>query len=355
MRLLTILLASLVSALTAAAQDPPEVQLALGGLDPVELCSGKEVAGEPGRTTEHWIYRYRFANDENRDRFLAEPERYGIQMGGGCARMGPQSGKGDPGRFWVHDERIYIFASDACRETFRKDPGRFLDPDESMPAGDAERAAELIAQARAAHGGDRIAEMNVLLSRTAKVQEINGEEMEVGQRWTLAFPNRLRLDRWWGGYESSTVVVRNAGFTVGNDGDVEELHATAVRNLLRAVVRHPIVILRSAARDDFRAVQVGEAEVGGMPVELVAASVLGTTTTLAIDPGTGQVLSVRYRGRGPGLQFGKLEVLFSDFRKVGGILLPHAERVRFEGEDAMTREWTHEVDPELEEDYFKRD
>jgi hypothetical protein len=58
----------------------------------------------------------------------AEPERFAVQMGGGCGRMGPLSGSCSPERFAVHDGRIDIFASDAWGATTTLDGQR----DESL-------------------------------------------------------------------------------------------------------------------------------------------------------------------------------------------------------------------------------
>ena len=70
--------------------------------DAVALQGGEEVTGDAGIHAEHQGVTYHFANKANRDTFLKNPDRYAMQLGGACARMGPLSGKGDPARWTVH-------------------------------------------------------------------------------------------------------------------------------------------------------------------------------------------------------------------------------------------------------------
>jgi YHS domain-containing protein len=107
-----------------AAVGPPP---ALAGFDPVLLVQGKEEKGRAELTVERGRYRYAFASEANRDRFLADPAAFEIQHDGACAAMastGAPAGTGDPDRYLVREGRIYIFASDACRESFRASASR---------------------------------------------------------------------------------------------------------------------------------------------------------------------------------------------------------------------------------------
>jgi hypothetical protein len=80
-------------ALPAHADEAPKATHALRGLDPVELCGGHEVAGDPARVATHGGHAYAFASEANRAAFTADPERYAIQWGGACARWGPSPGR----------------------------------------------------------------------------------------------------------------------------------------------------------------------------------------------------------------------------------------------------------------------
>lgn len=125
-----------LACLAAPAGGPPS-ELALNGLDPVELAQGREVEGSEELELDHRLFRYRFASAANRERFARDPEERGIQFDGACGKMGPPGGVCSPDRWLVHEGRIYLFASDSCRSSFARDPGRFLVDADPEPQGDA--------------------------------------------------------------------------------------------------------------------------------------------------------------------------------------------------------------------------
>ena len=147
---LTLGAAALAIAASLPAQDDT-TSPALRGLDPVSLTAGQETAGEAAHQASYGGYTYRFESAKNRATFLAAPQRFAIQMDGGCASMGPLSGRGSPDRFLVHDGRIYIFASDPCRDGFAKNPAACFDPDVARPQPSAAaiaRGRELLGKGR---------------------------------------------------------------------------------------------------------------------------------------------------------------------------------------------------------------
>lgn len=57
-------------------------------LDPVELVRGREVVGDEGILATHYRFAYLFASEKNKAEFERRPEKYEIQLGGACGRMG---------------------------------------------------------------------------------------------------------------------------------------------------------------------------------------------------------------------------------------------------------------------------
>jgi hypothetical protein len=53
--------------------------------------------------------------------------------------------------------------------------------------------------------------------------------------------------------------------------------------------------------------------------------------TLAIDKGTGLVLSVAFTGRGLDSEIGDFVLVLGDYREIGGLRLPFSERALFNG------------------------
>lgn len=116
----------------------PAAEPVLRGLDPVLLTAGEEVEGDPRFEAEHDGWRYLFASAENRDRFQADPARYGIQGDGQCPVY--PSAEADPSIYAVHDGRIHIFATESCIEKFVQDPEYYI---ATNVAPDSERMTSL--------------------------------------------------------------------------------------------------------------------------------------------------------------------------------------------------------------------
>jgi YHS domain-containing protein len=119
-----VLLASVLSAQMPGAGGPVD---ALDGLDPVLLIQGKEVPGKSALSAVHGGFTYLFSTADNTAAFERSPDKYAIQLGGLCARMGRSTG-GNPSDFLVHEGKIYIFGSSECHKRFAAAPASYLPP-----------------------------------------------------------------------------------------------------------------------------------------------------------------------------------------------------------------------------------
>src|SRR5258706_16350791 len=88
-----VFIALLISSAPAIAQleyntvsEGADKLLMMRGKDPVSYFQGAEpVIGNPGIKAEHGGVTYRFASEENRKLFLANPEKYVPMYGGHCS------------------------------------------------------------------------------------------------------------------------------------------------------------------------------------------------------------------------------------------------------------------------------
>jgi len=241
------LLFTLVLAL-AATTDP-----ALRGLDPVELCQGREVPGDAARTLEREGFHYLFASGETRARFESDPARFAIQMGGGCGRMGPLSGRGAADRFVVHDGRIYVFASDGCRAGFLEAPGKHVDRDDPPLEGDAralERGRELLALAlRGLGGAERVDAARAVSIVKEGTQESGGRTYRTRTAEIWRFPDDLRTESAWDDKNFVTVATPADAFT-GRD-EMEPLPGPGRVELRRQMGREALWLLRHRGAQGF--------------------------------------------------------------------------------------------------------
>jgi hypothetical protein len=109
--------------------DGDDTDLMLLGFDPVSYFDpGGPLPGRASWRARHRHGSYRFASAENRDRFVAAPDRYAPQYGGFCAKgvsYAIRAG-GDPRVYEIRDGRLYIFVNDYARDYWRTDPADFV-------------------------------------------------------------------------------------------------------------------------------------------------------------------------------------------------------------------------------------
>ncbi len=329
-------------------------------LDIIDLSRGVETPGREDLAAAHEGFVYWFASEANRDAFLAEPAARRIQWGGACGRMGPLSGKGAVARYGTHDGRVFLFASDACRTTFLQSPEKFVEGPEAPPKFDTakrERARAALGRAEAAFGAEALAGVRTYVEFSEAESESRGEKVRTTSTFTAQFPASFRRDDTWGEeYAWGDVVTREDAFSFSSDGP-EALASDQREALLRMLAHHPLVILRSRGEPGFVAGHAGEGEIDGARVEFVDVWMWGAATRLAIDAQSGRVVSARYRGRGPNLTVGDVEIRYGDWREAGVVTAPFARQGWFNGERAEGVDATLtavRVNEPVEEGFFVR-
>ncbi len=112
--------------------------VAIRGTDPVAyFTEGKPVAGKKEFSHEWAGATWYFANADNRDTFLAEPDRYAPQYGGFCAWAVAAKGRlysTQPGNWSIVGGKLYLNYSDGIQEIWDKDRQKFImDGDKRWP------------------------------------------------------------------------------------------------------------------------------------------------------------------------------------------------------------------------------
>lgn len=122
-----------LSAVAAADKDPVYTGVfsknALKGYDAVAYFE----AGEPRKGDADYAFewqgaRWLFESAENRDAFVANPERYAPQYGGYCAWAVSQgyTASGDPTVWAIVDDKLYINYNKKIGERWSVDPKGFI-------------------------------------------------------------------------------------------------------------------------------------------------------------------------------------------------------------------------------------
>ncbi len=316
----------LATGLLLQASDSPkkELPLALKGLDPVALTQGKEEQGKDEFQFSTTRHTYRFASATNKETFVKNPDQYGIQYAGACAKMGILSGQGSPSRFHVHEGKIYVFASDFCLNAFKKDPAKYIDLPNATPSGTPEQQEEgkrLVQKALAGLGGvEKVKAVNTIQFTTVRKIQNNKTEDTNTNVLSVSFPDAYRIDDLYSNWKGWNFCTAQNGWSCWQTSKVsmEPLERDYFRG---SALRHPFVLLRHHAQSGFTAIAAGTGRVLNRDVDYVTIGYQGTTTKLAIDRENGQALEAAFQGRS-GTTFGEIVYRFSDFRDVEGLKLP---------------------------------
>lgn len=222
---------------------------------------------------------------------------------------------------------------------------------EATPEGEA-RARELLTRAAEAHGGAALDGLSALRVESRTVRQLpQGGDIEIAATTLILPPDHLRQQATLPFGQITSVLTPEAAFVDGPQG-LRPLPDSQQAQMREGLAREPVVLLRG--RDAAGAVSEGAGELAGLSVELVTVQVDGATTTLGLDPDSGRLVAMRFRGRDALTGTPGEEVrLYSDFREEGGVVLPFRLEVHFDGEPvAMTTIERIELDPEVPEGAF---
>lgn len=319
----------------ALTQSPAQQAVpVLEGLDPVLLIQGQEVQGKDKISVTRGRFQYLFANEENKALFEKDPRRYEIQLDGTCARMGPTS-LGKPDLYLVYQDRLYLFASPNCLKAFKAAPEKYLEPDEdsspkmTITVEAAKKGQALIAKAVEAIGGaSKLDAMTSYQSKGVSVNQMGQRTMEIKTGQIILYPDRVRDEQAIASMGTAARVQLPGeafmSFSQSNGRIGLQILPEAYRaELGKQRKRDPLVILRSRTSAGFKAASIGSDNADETPVEQVRVELDGVSTTLSIDPTTGRILRLSYRGRhSTNFVIGEVLQTFSDFRTVDGLTLP---------------------------------
>jgi YHS domain-containing protein len=331
------LLAVLGSALGAPARQQSRTRPALEGIDPVLLIEGKEVPGKDSLTAEHGGFVYQFSSEATRDRFKKDPEKYGIQLDGACARMGPPV-TGSPDAYAVYKDRIYVFGSNNCYKLFSADPGKYLDSEQPAPvwnptADTGAQGKALLKSVIESMGGEPRWQS---VTSYVETRHSAGAAGDVTITNSVRMPDHFRDETASGPNSFGTLLTPAGSFRIFRD---QSRHLPdSFGKVTSSIWKHdllPILLNRNAK--DFEVYYAGKGE--GM--DQLAIKDGGVISTLLLDPATSRIVGITWRGKTPE-GFGNLRISYSDYRQVGSMWLPYKAEGKFEGQPDPAHTWTVE-------------
>jgi zinc protease len=228
-------------------------------------------------------------------------------------------------------------------------------PPGSAPAGAGPSAGKPGPSAGAAPSADAKAKGQALLAKAVdalggaaaldgvKSYAANGQttvktpqgEFTLQTKETLALPDRFRQELTLPMGQMTVVIAGAEAFMITPQG--EQAMPASMREQAENQLAHvPMLLLRQRTQPGFEAVAAGEGKSGDTATALLAITFKGRTSTLGIDPQSGRVLTVSFRGSGPDGVPADTVQTFSDFRPAGGLTLPFAQSTSLNGEAYAT-------------------
>jgi len=359
MRLLTAFVPVALVATALSAQAPGGPVDALDGLDPVLLVQGKEVPGKSALSAVHGGFTYLFSTAENKLTFERTPDKYAIQLGGLCARMGKATG-GNPSDFLVHGGKIYIFGSDECHKRFQAAPAKYLAPAaKPVPGGAAARARGRTLLDDAARAmGPRLESVSTFTESYTQVQKRAQAELRFTTKTMWKYPDRVRQERR-GELEgkplgSNVLLTPDGAWYISLQGQAYPSPAAGLPSMHADFGRHPVALLKNRTRPGAIAVAEPPATVDGVNVQRVRV-IDGAIDAIVNLDAAHRIHSVSYVDRSSEGVYGTFTVTYSDYRAVDGLTLPFSVRTVFDGQPYPQQSWTVEamaVNPTLDPSTF---
>ena len=323
---------------TSAQQATPPPPDALDGVDVVVLIQqGKEVFGKSEFRSTHGGFTYLFSSAQTKSEFEKAPEKYAIQLGGLCARMGGTV-TGNPSDYVVHDGKIYIFGSDECHKLFVATPGKYLPkPAAPMPTGgDAvAKGRALLDKAAIAHGGKKLDSVSSYLEAWTVTQQRQTGPVSISNKNLWRFPGEARNERvipLASGPMTVAMTMTPAGaWGVGNGGRVMLPPPGVVPAIEGALWRQLIPLLRVRRETNIKVASLGPATIDGATFERVRLVRGGVDVTLHLDAASGRVHSMTYVDRKSDGEVGAIAIVYGDYQALDGVLIPFSETATFNG------------------------
>jgi hypothetical protein len=229
-------------------------------------------------------------------------------------------------------------------------------------ADDQKDLSDLVAKAVKAHGGaDNIAKAKTIIMKgKGKFYGINEDGISYSGTWSIQEPDRIRVEiegefmgqkfKFVHGFE------KDKGWTLMDD-KVQDDSKEQLAETKETMHAGRVARLIGVNDKDCKLSGIGDSKVNDRPVIGVRVECKGyQDVSLFIDKETNQLVKMERRAKDVEMnkEFTE-ETLYSDFKKVNGVLVPHKQTIKRDGKVYVENETTeYEVKDKLDDNLFKK-
>lgn len=221
-----------------------------------------------------------------------------------------------------------------------------------MTAEAMAKGRELVARALAGIGGAEAVDAVTSMRSVASVEMQTPQgAMELQTTNVVGLPDRVRMELTLP-FGTMVQVLGPAGAFGKSPRGVGPLPESQQKQMKEGLLRLPVVMLQMRHHEGLRAAAVGTADLEGETLDLLRVEIDGSMNTFGIDA-EGHIRTIEFRGQGLTGAPGTIRQVYSDFREVGGLMLPFLSETTFEGDPMMSTATSGiELNVETEEALF---
>jgi hypothetical protein len=162
---------------------------------------------------------------------------------------------------------------------------------------------------------------------------MGGQTISLGQQTTIQLPDKLRQTFKTPMGDQTVVINGNRGMVLAG-GQRQPISEDESSRMLEDLNRD--LLLTVSRIDEVEAIAGGTDTVDGETCTIVAITLGGTESVLCIEE-NGRIVSQTYQGVHPMQRTpGEITVVYSDYRDIGGYVLPHKRVLNFDGQPLAT-------------------
>ena len=226
-------------------------------------------------------------------------------------------------------------------------------PQIEKTAASLEAGSRLMAATAAKLGGETLAKTKAIRSSSTLAVNFGGQSMALSQSVVEVFPDKAHVVLKTPMGDQTVVLNGDQGFMIAA-GQTRPMPSAMLEDQKKNLARDLQHLLRYADAPDLQAVAGGEETIDGAVCRVLAVSYKGADSRLWIGT-EDKVVKQSYQGQHPMTRApGTMEIFFSDYREIEGMLVPHKEVMLFNGDELATITLeSFEVNPEIDDSLFE--